>query len=224
MVKGTRALKSGHTEDGLALYDRAMQYSLPCNYLLNAAYVYLRYGSEDRCLATLERVAKKEGLTPTQKKEAHNIRGICLWRQHHFSDAEEQFRLAHALGADSQTYSHLGFILLEEKKIDEAYAFNKEALSYNGDDVSIADNMAMSYFLRGELKEALALYEKIMVQGTRFPVIYYNYALCLEKNGDIEKAKDQLECALHYPYSHIAAVSRDTVQKKYDELASLKNA
>lgn len=219
MAKGTRALKSGDIKGGLALYDKALKSPLSSDYLLNAAYVYLRYGKENRCLETLSLTESKGRLSTAQQKELYNIRGICLWRRGDFSGAEAQFRLSHDLGADAQTYSHLGFILVEEKKLDEAYAFNKEAMAYNDSDASIADNMAMCHFLRGELDEALALYETIMESGTRFPVIYYNYALCLEKKGRLEDAKEQLECALHYPYSHIAAVSRETVEKKYEELS-----
>ena len=119
---------------------------------------------------------------------------------------------------DSTTYAHLGFIYLEEGKFDEAYEFNKEALEYNDSDASILDNMAMSHYHKGEIDEAIALYDKIFKSTIRFPVIYYNYALCLIKKGEKEKAIDALNDALHYPFSHIAAVSKDEVMKKLDEI------
>ncbi|MDO5478046.1 MAG: tetratricopeptide repeat protein [Clostridia bacterium] len=219
MMKGSKAIKSGNTDAGIALYEKAINTKgLSTDYLIYAPFIFLRYGYEDKCLNALNKAEKLRALTPGQKKNLLITKGLYLWKTGEGEDAEKAFYDAHNMGIDSQTYSYIGFILMENKKYDEAYEFNKEAMEYNEDDASIMDNMALSYYHKGEIAEALSLYDKIMEKGTHFPVIYYNHALCLITAGDIGKAKEQLNKALSFKISHIAAVSGEEIEAKLKEL------
>ena len=219
MMKGSKAIKKGNIKEGVALYEKAINNKkLNTDYLIYAPYAFLRYGYEDKCAYAIKKAEEKKVLTPYQKKNLLTTKGLYLWRTGKGEEAEKAFYDAHNAGVDSQTYSHVGFILLENKKYDEAYEFNKEAMEYNEDDISIMDNMALSHYYKGEIDEALALYDKIMDKGTRFPVVYYNHALSLIKKGDIEKAKEQLNKALSYKFSHIAAVSKEEIEAKIKEI------
>ncbi len=219
MIKGTKAIKKGEIEKGISLYDKAIkQKRLNPDSLIYAPYAYLRYGYMDKCKDALFMIEKKKDFTPSQKRALYTTKGLYLWKSGDRVMAEKSFMDAHEVAKDSQTYSHVGFILMENGKFDEAYEFNKEAMEYNEDDVSIMDNMALSHYYRGEFKEALALYEKIMEKGTTFPVIYYNYALCLEREGKKNEAIENLEKALTFKFSSLAAISKDTVEAKLNSL------
>lgn len=220
MIRGTKAVKAGNIKKGLELYEKAIKNNTKTEYKLYACYMFLRHGEKEKCITYLEGLKKASALTPSQKAELCTTNGLYLWKEGQLEEAESEFRKAHELNRNSSTYSQLGFILLEAKKYDEAYAFNKEASEYNDSDPSIKDNMAMSLFYNGEIDAALKLYDEIMQKGTRFPVIYYNYALVLEKAGKAEDAAEALTTALRYKFSYIAAVSRDEVEKKLREIES----
>ena len=219
MMKGSKAIRRGNIKEGVAFYQKAINTGrLNPDYLVYAPYALLRYGFEAECKDAIEKAEAKRTLTPTQRKTLMTTKALYLWKTGEADESEKLFKEIHEKSPDSQTYSHVGFILLENKKYDEAYEFNKSAMEYNDEDESIMDNMALCHYRRGEYKEALSIYEKIMEKGTRFPVIYYNYALSLIASGDKEKAKEQLKEALEFKFSHIAAISKEDVEKKLSEL------
>lgn len=219
MIKGSKAIKEGNIEKGISLYDKAIKKrGINLDSLIYAPYAYLRYGYLDKCKNALIQIEKKKNLTPTQKRAFLTTYGLYHWKNGDKESAERCFLEAHEVAKDTQTYSHVGFILMENGKFDEAYEFNKEAMEYNEDDASILDNMALSYYYKGEFSDAILLYEKIMEKGTSFPVIYYNYALCLEKAGRNIEAIESLEKALTFNFSNLAAVSKETVEKKLNSL------
>lgn len=222
MIRGSKSIKGGNTKKGLALYEKAIKNRTKTEYVLYACYCFLRYGQSEKCIRYLKEAEEKRPLTAAQKAEAATTKGLYFWKNGDFSAAEDEFKKAHELAPSSSTYSQLGFILLEEKKYDEALTFNEEAKAYNDSDPSILDNLAMSCFFSGNTAEALSIYESIMNIGTRFPVIYYNYALVLEAAGRFNEAAEQLEAALHYKFSYLAAVSREQVEKKLEHINSLK--
>lgn len=219
MMKGSKAIKSGNIKEGAMLYKKAIDSGrLNPEYLVYAPYALLRYGFEDDAAYAIKKAETKRNLSPAQKKTLLTTKGLYLWKTGSLDEAEKLFKELHEKSPDSQTYSHVGFILLENKKYDEAYEFNKSAMEYNDEDESIMDNMALSHYYKGEYGKALELYDKIMEKGTRFPVIYYNHAISLIASGDKEKAKEQLNKALSFNFSHIAAVSKEDVEKKLSEL------
>ncbi len=219
MMKGSKAIRNGKIEDGVVLYKKAVNNKrLNPEYLVYAPYAFLRYGFEEECKKALSIAEAKRTLTPNQKKTFLTTKGLYLWKTGALDEAERIFKEIHEKAPDSQTFSHVGFILLENKKYDEAYSFNKEAMEYNDEDESIMDNMALCHYYKGEYHDALSIYEKIMEKGTRFPVIYYNHALNLIKVGDKERAKEQLNKALSFSFSHIAAISKEDVENKLAEL------
>lgn len=222
MIRGSRSIKSGNTKKGLELYEKAIKNRAKTEYMLYACYCFLRYGQPEKCIKYLKEVEEKRPLTSAQKAEAATTKGLYFWKSGDFDSAEAEFKKAHELAPSSSTYSQLGFILLEEKKYEEALAFNLEAKAYNDSDPSIMDNLAMSQFFSGNTEEALSIYEGIMKSGTRLPVIYYNYALVLESEGRYGEAAEQLDAALHYKFSYLAAVSREQVEKKSEYINSLK--
>lgn len=222
MIRGTKKIKSGETKKGIELYEKGIKNRTKTEYVLYACYAFLRYGYPDKCILYLEEAEKNKKLTPAQKAEIASTKGLYLWKTGDLSGAEEEFRKAHELNQNSSTYSQLGFILLDEKKFDEALALNTEAAEYNDSDPSIMDNLAMSYFYGGENDKAEKIYEGIMEKGTRFPVIHYNYALVLEKAGKLDEAAEQLDDALRYNFSYLASVSKDEVEKKLDYINSIK--
>lgn len=214
MIRGTRAIKAGNIKKGLTLYEKAIKNHTKNEYVIYACYMFLRYGEPEKCVKYLETASALKGLTAAQKAELASTNGLYLWKVGRLAEAEAEFKKAHEISKNSSTYSQLGFILLEEKKLDEAMAFNTEAMEYNDSDPSIMDNMAMTYLHSDMPNKALELYEKIMEKGTRMPVIYYNYAVLLEKLGRLAEAEEALTTALRYKFSYIAAVSRDEVEKK----------
>ena len=219
MMKGSKEIKKGNVKEGAALYIKAINSGrLNPDYLVYAPYALLRYGFLSDSAYAIEKAEVKRNLSPAQKKTLLTTKGLSLWKTGKLDDAERLFKEIHEKAPDSQTYSHVGFILLENKKYDEAYSFNKEALEYNDEDHSIMDNMALCHYYKGEITEALSIYEKIMEKGSRFPVVYYNHALSLIAAGDKAKAKEQLKKALEFNFSHIAAVSKEDVEKKLSEL------
>ncbi|MDP4132936.1 MAG: tetratricopeptide repeat protein [Bacillota bacterium] len=222
MAFGSKTLKSGDIKKAFKYYDKAVNTkSLRLDYMIYYAYIALRYGQTEKCHELLDKI---EGLklTPALQADFNTTKGLYLWKSGDTEGAAEFLKSAHESSPNSKTYGQLGFMLLELGKYDEAKKFNQEAYDYNPDDPSIADNMAMCYYYFGENDKAIEIYKSIMSKGTKMPVIYYNYALCLEKAGKFDEAIDQLDSALQYKFSYLAAVSKEQVQSKFDELVQRK--
>lgn len=222
MIRGTKKIRAGEIKKGIELYENGIKSHTKTDYVLYACYAFLRYGYPDKCIFYLNQAEKIKKLTSAQKAELASTKGLYLWKTGDLFGAEEEFKKAHELNLNSSTYSQLGFILLDEKKYDEAMSLNLEASEYNDSDPSIMDNLAMSYFYKGETDKALKIYEAIMEKGTRFPVVHYNYALVLEKAGRLSEAAEQLDCALGYKFSYLASVSKEEVEKKLEYINSIR--
>jgi len=119
-------------------------------------------------------------------------------------------------------YGSLGYLMLLKGDLEKALAFNQEAYEYNDNNSVIVDNLALNYYLLGELDKAEEIYEKLMTKNPTYPEAYYNYGLTLEAKNKIDKALEVMEKALDFKFSFLSNVSREEVENKIQELKAKK--
>jgi Flp pilus assembly protein TadD len=118
-------------------------------------------------------------------------------------------RAANLPGADWKTHSALGSALDQEGQYDQARAEYQKALALSPNELSVQNNMGMSYALQGKLPEA----EKTLrlaasnSNAEKLPRIRQNLALVVGLQGRFEEARtiasqdlppDQVEANLAY--------------------------
>lgn len=219
MVAGSRALRKKEVQKCFDYYEKAYKTgNLKAEYQLYYAYTAMRYGRMEKAKKLLDMVMKDKTAPENIRLEAKSSYALYLWRTGEIDEAVSCAREVFDKGESTQSYVRLGFLLLEQKSYDEAREINEKAYEFNPDDASVIDNLALSHYYAGEYDKMLELYEQLMEHDPKMPVIYYNYALALEKAGRITEAVDALDDALRCNFSHLAAVSKEQVEKKLDEL------
>lgn len=219
MVQGSRALRKKQVQKCFDYYEKAYRTGkLKPEYQLYYAYTAMRYGRMEKAKKLFDKIMADKTAPEQVRLEAQSSHALYLWRKGEIDAAVEQMRTVFEKGENTASYVRLGFLLLEQKNYDEARRINEKGLEYNPDDPSIIDNMALSHYYAGEYDKMLALYRQLMEHDPKMPVIYYNYALALEKAGSKNEAIEALEKALSCNFSYLASVSKEQVEKKLGEL------
>lgn len=113
------------------------------------------------------------------------------------NEAEYLFR--ESISADPQNadkWYHLGKFLLEGDKPNDALQYLQKAESLAPKKEYITHKIAQAYLKKGELDQALKIYETIP-HYKRVPYILHGMAECLIKNGELEEGADYLYLATH---------------------------
>ena len=102
---------------------------------------------------------------------------------------------------------------------EKALKFNQEAYDYNSDDNIIADNLADTYSLMGELEEAAKIYEELLSRDPepRFPEAYYGYGEVLIKLGQKERGIELIEKSLTKPFSFLSLRPKEDIEKMLEQ-------
>ena len=94
--------------------------------------------------------------------------------------------------ADWKTYSALGSALDQQGQHAKARGYYKSALQARPGEMSIMNNMAMSYLLSGDLTKSEQLFKELdaMPSSSSEPRIRQNLALSVGLQGRFDEARD----------------------------------
>ena len=81
------------------------------------------------------------------------------------------------------------------------------------DDLVIADNLAESYAISGDIQKAGELYEKILEKDPHFPEPYYSYGLILIDKGEKERGIDLIKESLEKRFSFLSVKSKEEIEE-----------
>mgnify|MGYP003293135302 CR=1 FL=1 len=117
-------------------------------------------------------------------------------------------------------YGNYGYLLLEKKDLRKALEVNLAGYEYDSQSDIICDNLAQNYYMLGNYEESKKYAEEVIAREPKFPMPYYNYAKTLVALGEKEKASENLKKALTYPFSGVAAITKEEVENLLNEFLS----
>jgi Flp pilus assembly protein TadD len=118
--------------------------------------------------------------------------GKILIQSGEFQDGEKQIRKVIAAGkADWRDFSALGSALDQQGRHDEARRMYESALAGRPNEISVLNNLGMSYALQGDLKKAEATLQRTVdIPGSKAnPQVRQNLALVVGLQGRYEEAE-----------------------------------
>lgn len=186
-------------------------------HLLGFSFLLLRLGKLEQAQEILVR-AERMPLGREEKMAYLTNASLLLWKQGRLDEATAMLEEAQADYKNTNLYGSLGYFYILSGDLDKALAYNLEAFDYNNKSAVIADNLGQTRLLRGEYREAQAIYEDLAAQKPAFPEAYFNYGLVLEALGRSADALEQMEKALDYPTSLLSTVTHDEIKGRIAEL------
>ncbi|MCL1964381.1 MAG: tetratricopeptide repeat protein [Firmicutes bacterium] len=226
-MKAQRALaahKKGNYEEACALYGEAYAEGMDkARFLLPYAVLLLRKGEYEKAREVLKKVEKAPGgITPEQRKEMLTSYAVASWKLGRLEYALDLLREVYRKGPNGSIYGTLGFLLIEKGDLDEALAFNKEAVEYDDEDPVALDNLAQTYYRLGnEKEEARKWFEKAI--KCKKNAIDTNYFLALydKEAGKLDDAREKLETAREGRFSPLNYATIERIDALLGEMNAM---
>jgi tetratricopeptide (TPR) repeat protein len=219
-VRGSAYFVKDDLETALDYYKKAYE-SKPCpeKHQVGYAYLLLRAGdleqAEDILQKLQQRSASRENLV-----QIHCNLATLYWLQ---GKREQGLALLEEVFVEYKNtlvYGNLGYFKILNGDLYEALKFNLEAYSYNSDDHTIMDNLALNYYLLGKTAQAEELFHKLMTKSPKYAEPYYYYALTLKNQGKTEEALEQMKIALKKKISFISPITLEHIEHEAAQLES----
>ncbi len=167
--------------------------------------------------------------SPGKNAVLHNKIGITQLQMSRYTEARKSFELAiKANKAFAEAHNNLGVIHYIQKKYRRSEKQYRRALALNNASASVHNNLATAYFAEKKFDEAMVEYQRAMEldpeifeRHSRFGVAAqmsspedratFDYVLAkmYAKNGNTERALQQLKKALEDGYKEIGKVYQD---------------
>lgn len=203
-------------------YERAMKTGkIRPHAALVYAYLLIRDGVLDKSERIINKYLYlyKDTLDAQYVPASHLNLSIIKWKRGQLGEAIEELEEVYNSGFRSTVmYGTLGTYYLLNGQYAKALEFNKEALEYNDTDHSIRDNLALNYFLMGNITAADEIYDELIEEEPKFLEAYYNYGTVLEKMGEYEPAMANYKTALTISEKFLSTVTHEQVQAAIDAL------
>lgn len=213
---------------GFLWYERAMKTGkMRPQSMLVYAYLLIRDGVLDKSEKIINKTMfmYKDKLTDEYRCASHLNLSIIKWKRGQLKDAIEELEEVYNTGFRSTVmYGTLGTYYLLNGQYVKALEFHKEALEYNDTDHSIRDNLALNYYLCGNISMADEIYESLMDEDPKFIEPYYNYGMVLEQMGEYEAAMANYKKALTITVKFLSTVTHEQVQAAIDKLEEKMSA
>ncbi|MBR2476604.1 MAG: hypothetical protein IKB50_00535 [Clostridia bacterium] len=213
---------------GFLWYERAMKTGkMRPQAMLVYAYLLIRDGVLDKSERIINKTmfVYKEKLTDEYRCASHLNLSIIKWKRGQLTEAIEELEEVYATGFRSTVmYGTLGTYYLLNGQYAKALEFHKEAMEYNDTDHSIRDNMALNYYLCGNITAADEMYEELIDEEPKFLEPYYNYGMVLEHMGEYEAAMANYKTALSFEEKFLSTVKHAQVQTAIEKLEAKMSA
>jgi len=156
---------------------------------LASVYMELRQSAEDS-IKILENIFEKCTLTMSPADNARILTNLA----YHYSDgyydvnAIKYLKQAVEFGSNfKQTYGGLGLLLAGEDEYQEAISHFEKVITLS-DDVKYRQNLAVSLYGSGRVKEAITIFEAILKEHEQYVKAMHGLATCYATLGEFEKA------------------------------------
>jgi len=224
-ITGNKALTAhgkGEYEKALTLYEEAVAKGAN-NYRVLRGYsvLLIRTFQFDKALEILKKMEKLPGLQPKEKSDVHVNYAIVVAKKGHLDHAleilEDEFRHF----KNGSMYSIIGFLKIEKGDVEEALAFNQEALDYDDSDPVFLDNLGQTYYrLLGDKEQAKPYFEKALEYKPGAIDTNYFLALYDIEEGNLDKAKERLQLALEGLTSPLNYATPELIKQKLLEIGA----
>ncbi|MEF3304578.1 tetratricopeptide repeat protein [Paenibacillus sp. GYB003] len=218
--RGNAAYAKGDTTEALAWLEKAYR-TKRMHPLQQVGYGYLllKTGEPERAEAVLQQVASTAKNREAIMQARINL-STALWLRGRREEALGLLEDVFGEFKNTTVYGNLGYFKLLGGDLEEALAFNLEAYAYNDDDMTIADNLAQTYYMLDRLEEAEDIYAKVIVKSPKHADSYYYYARTLQRLGRTGEAREQAERARDKELALVTTLTRDDVERLARELGA----
>lgn len=225
-MKAQRALVAhgkGKLEEAEKLYEEAYAEGLDqARTLLPYSILLLRKGEYEKAKEVLKKVEKAPGgITPDQRAQMLTNYAVASWKTGRIDYAVDLLKEVYRKGVSGANYGTLGFLLIEQGNLEEALAFNKEAVEYDDEDPVTLDNLAQTYYrLAGDKDEARKWFKKALEQKENAIDTNYFLALYDIEDGRLDDAREKLETAREGRFSPLNHATAEMVDEKLREIGA----
>ena len=224
-LAGNKALTAhgkGEHEKAMQLYEEAIAKGANNLRVLRGYSVLLiRMFQFDKALEILKKMEKLPGLQAKDKSDIRVNYAIIVAKKGQLDHALEILESELRHYRNGTMYSVIGFLKIEKGNVEEAMAFNQEALEYDDKDPVFLDNMGQTYYrLLGDKESARPYFEKALELKPNAIDTNYFMALYDIEEGNINQAKDRLETARKGFTSPLNYATPEMIQAKLAEICA----
>lgn len=212
-LRGSNAYGKDDTDQAIIWFKKAYD-SKPCpeSHQISYGYVLLRTGKAEQAeplFQNLIRTTKSKDI----RIQSHCNLATTYWLQGKKAECLELLAEVFEQYKNSLVYGNFGYFKILNGDVEAALAFNLEAYAYNSDDKTIIDNLALNYYLLGQMDQAEEKFAQLIPKSPKFADPYYFYALTLERQGKTEAAIEQIQRALSRETAFITPITRDEIEQ-----------
>lgn len=180
-------------------------------------YFLLLRGDLDQSEKLLRELSRKKITYSDEISIKLNI-SIIMWKRNNIDEAVNILMELLEKYKTTIIYQNLGYFLILKNDYDKALEINLEAYDYNSSNAGILDNLATTYYVKGEYEKSLKIYEELMPMKPSFPTAYYYYASTLIHLNKIDEALQNLKQALKCNFTFLSAISKEEIEAKITEI------
>ena len=240
--KGVALTRQGRYEEALAQYRRALRLEENNGVRMNVALTYYLMGERQTADRMFKDVVAADDsyadlfdfLATVGEAQEHYDLAVSYLRQSHLDEAAEQLKQALAEDPNfADAINAMGVVLTRQGRYDEAMQRFDQAVRLDPKQLGYQLNVALVHYLKGDRKEADALYQQIVAQDDSYEGLFdfladmdsaeenYRIAVGYMRQGEYDRALERLDRALKIaPEMADAYNARGVVlanQGKYDE-------
>ncbi|MDF2835332.1 MAG: hypothetical protein K0Q63_972, partial [Paenibacillus sp.] len=160
-MRANAAYAQGDQEKALALMEKAyLSKRAKPLHNVNFAFLLMKAGKPEKAEQVLQEILRSESSTDLRMQAKSNL-ATAYWLLNRQEEAVALLEEVHREYKTVTVVGNLGYFKLLSSPPESALAFNEEAYAYDGDDLTIMDNLAQNYYLLRRLDEAALMYEKV---------------------------------------------------------------
>jgi Flp pilus assembly protein TadD len=213
-VRGSAYFAKDDLETALVYYKKANECK-PCpeKHQVGYAYLLLRSGNLEFAEPILQKLLQSSKSRENLLQIKCNL-ATLYWLQGNKEQALSLLEEVFGEYKNTLVYGNLGYFKTLHGDLEDALKFNLEAYSYNSDDHTILDNLALNYYLLGQTDQAEEMFCKLMAKPPKYAEPYYYYAMTLKSQGKTEEAFEQMQFAIAKKLAFISPITQDQLKQE----------
>lgn len=211
--RGNTAYAQGRMEQALSFYKKAYYCrNCPQKHQLGYGYLLMRTGNPDQAEEIFQHILQKAKRRDVRQQSQCNLATV-YWLQGKKAQAIALLEEVFAQYKNTMVYGNLGYFKILHGDLNDALTFNLEAYAYNSEDKAILDNLALNYYLLGQLEQAEEMFAKLIPKSPSNGEAHYYYALTLRQLGKLQEADNQMALALGKKLSFVTPLTCEEIEQ-----------